>query len=209
MTLIVLVVLIVLLVVVLMQLFKKPAAVTPPRAGPDLANLKITDARAGDVISVSGAGDNLTDLDFTADRYTRFEAGAHPWFELSGPYRERRVSVRVAGDEEIEAAVHNDARKLTLEDLGVNEQDLSQMDERQNTADSFEFDSHVWYYVRSREVRASRDGGRTSSFYYWEFRERDGNRLLTIRKEEGEPFAVMPYTGIPVGDLTVYRGGPS
>ncbi|MBV9505973.1 MAG: hypothetical protein JO323_13310 [Acidobacteriia bacterium] len=207
MTLIVLLLLIALLVVVLMQLFKKPATPALRPSGPDLANLKVTDARAGDVISISGAGDNLTDLDFTADHYTRFEAGSHPWVELSGPYRERRVALRVAGDEEVEAAVHNDPRKYALEDLGLNEQDLSQMDERQNTADSFEFDGKVWYYRRSREVRASRDSGPPTGFYYWEFQEQDGSRLLTIRKSEGEPFAVMLYSGIAAGDVTVYRGG--
>jgi hypothetical protein len=189
-----------------MQLSKKSAAERPaPPAGPDLANLKVTDAREGDVISLSGVGDNFTDLDFTADRYTRFDAGAHPWFELSGPYHERRVALRVAGDEELELAVHNDPRKLTLEDLGLNEEDLAQMDERQNTGDSFEFDGAVWLYRRSREVKASRDGRPSGAFYYWEFQEDGGKRLAAIRKVEGEPFAVTLYTGIPEGNITVYR----
>ncbi len=49
----------VLFAVVVMQFFKRhPAA--PASTGPveDLANLKASDARVGDVISVSGAGDN-------------------------------------------------------------------------------------------------------------------------------------------------------
>jgi hypothetical protein len=160
------------------------------------------------MISVSGAGDNFSDLDFTADRYTRFDAGAHPWFELGGSYRERRVSVRVAGDEDVEVAVHNDPRKLSLEELGLAEEDLAQMDERQNTADSFEFDGKVWLYRRSREVRAWRDGhpAQPPAFYYWEFQEQNGKGLLTVRKLEGEPFAVTLYNGIPEGDITVYRG---
>jgi hypothetical protein len=82
------------------------------------------------------------------------------------------------------------------------------MDERQNTADSFEFDGKVWLYRRSREVRAWRDGqsGHPATFYYWEFGEQGGKRLLTARKLEGEPFAVSLYTAIPAGDVTVYRG---
>jgi hypothetical protein len=209
MTFIVLAILAALLIWVLMQLFKKSSAErrAAPAPGPDLANLKVTDARAGDVISVTGVGDNFTDLDFTADRHTRFESGAHPWFELSGRYQERRVALRVAGDEELELALHNDARKLTLEDLGMAEEDLAQMDERQNTADSFEFDGAVWLYRRSREVKAWSDGQSPSgAFYYWEFQEQGGKRLLAIRKVEGEPFAVTLYTGIPEGDVTVYRG---
>jgi len=92
--------------------------------------------------------------------------------------------------------------------LGLAEEDLAQMDERQNTADSFEFDGKVWQYRRSREVKAWRDGaGVPSTYYSWEFGEREGKRLLAVRKAAGEPFAVTLYTGIPAGDVTVYRGG--
>ena len=123
-----------LLVIVLMLLAKKPATPSASSAPvPDLANLKVTDARPGDVLSISGAGDKMTDLDFTPDRGTRFEAGSHSWLELSGPYLERRVTLRVGGDEDVEVFVHTDPRKLTLEDVGVSEDDLAQMDERQNT----------------------------------------------------------------------------
>jgi hypothetical protein len=206
--LIILAILIALLVIVLMQLFKKSkpsSAQNPPQ---DLANLKINEARTGDVISVAGAGDDLNDLDFTADRVTRYESGAHPWTEMSGSYREHRVAVRVAGDEELEVHLHNDARKLSLEELGLAEEDLAAMDERQNTADSFEWDEKVWLYRRSREVKGWRTGqSQPAAFYYWEFQEQDGKRLLEIRKSEAEPFAVIVYTGIPAGDISVYRPG--
>jgi hypothetical protein len=196
-----------LLVIVLMQLFKK----TPPppaRTGPaeDLANLKVTDARPGDVLSISGAGDKMTDLDFTPDRGTRFEAGSHSWLELSGPYLERRVSLRVGGDEDVEVFVHTDPRKLTLEDVGVSEDDLAQMDERQNTADSFDFDNVTWNYRMSREVQARRENQpQPSGSYYWEFRDAGGQQLLTIRKAEAEPFTVTLSRAVPPPDVTVYR----
>jgi len=203
----------VLLVIVLMQLFMKSEEPgpkgSPLRAkAPDLAHLKVTDARVGDVISVSGAGDELSDLDFTADRCAWFEAGPRRWFELSGGYRERRVSLRVATGEDVEAAVHTDPRKLTIEDLGVSEDDLAQMDERQNTADFFEFDGKTWLYRLSREAQARRsDEAEIAKFYYWEFQEQGGKGLLGIRKAEGEPFAVTLATTIYPGDVTVYRGG--
>jgi hypothetical protein len=200
-----------LLVIVLMQLFKKPAlpvsrpsAAGPPQ--PDLANLKATDARAGDVLSITGAGDGMTDLDFTADRFARIQAGARNWIEVSGPYKERRVSLRAGGDEETEAALHSDPRPLTLEDLGVSEDDLAQMDERQNTADSFEVDGKVWLYRLSREARSWRDDGTPpTAFYYWEFHEQGAKGMLALRKAEGEPFSVTLYASISAGDITVYR----
>ena len=199
----------VLLVVVLMQLFKKPS--TPPAAAPateDLANLKPQQARAGDVLSITGAGDNMTDLDFTADRCTWYEAGNRRWFELSGPYHERRVAMRVDTGDEVAVSIHTDAHKLTLEDLGLSEEDLAQMDERQNTGDSFDFDGKTWMYRLSRETQSSRsDQPQPVGFYYWEFQEQGGTGILGVRKEQSEPFAVTRYTGIPAGDVTVYRGG--
>jgi hypothetical protein len=195
----------VLLVIVLMNLFKKkPEPARAPQA--DLSNLKPTDARTGDSISVAGAGDNMSDLDFTADRTTSFVAGSRQWTEVSGSYRERRVALRVANEDEMEVAIHNDPRKLTIEDLGVSEDDLAQMDERQNTGDSFDFDNQTWLYRMSREAQATRDDQRQpSGFYYWEFRENGGKGLITVRKAEGEPFGVTLYTAIAAGDVTVYR----
>ena len=196
-----------LLVIVLMNLFKKdPKPVVPAAPVEDLANLKVTDARTGDVLSVAGAGDQMTDLDFTVDRGTRMDAGSRSWVELGGAYQNRRVALRVGGDEEVEVYLHSDPRRITLEDLGLSEDDLAQIDERQNPADNFEFDSATWDYRISREVQAWRDTQPAATgFYYWEFLTPDGKRLLGIRKAEGEPFTVTLFTWLNPGDVTVYR----
>ena len=115
---------------------------------------------------------------------------------------------RVATGDDVEAAVETDPRKLTIEDLGVSEDDLAQMDERQNTADFFEFDGKTWLYGLSREAQVRRsDEAEVAKFYYWEFQEQGGKGLLGIRKAESEPFAVTLATSIHPGDVTVYRGG--
>src|SRR5215469_11373863 len=107
----------VLLVLILMQFFKKKST-TSSEPQVDLSNLKASDARAGDVISVSGAGDDYSDLDFTADRCIWVQAGQRRWMEVSGIYREHRVAMRAGtnDDGDLEVAIHNDARKLTLTD---------------------------------------------------------------------------------------------
>jgi hypothetical protein len=199
----------ILLALVLMNIFKKkPAAKPTALPGPDLANLKPTDARTGDVLSIAGAGDNMTDLDLTVDRSTWFHAGARNWFEVSGPYRDRRIAMRVHNDEEVETYISNDPRRLGLGDLGVSEDDLAEMDDRQNPADTFEFDGSVWFYRQSADATAKRDDQpNPSNFYYWEFREENGNRLLAIRKPQGEPFLVTMFHRVPAADVTVYRRG--
>src|SRR5215813_1757195 len=115
----------VLLAMVLKQLFRKePAALAKPAE--DLANLKITDARVGDMVSISGAGDGFTDLDFKIDRHNQYEAGEKRWVELGGMYRNRRIYLEVVDADEIEVSVVLNPNKLTLEDLGMNEQDLTE-----------------------------------------------------------------------------------
>jgi poly-D-alanine transfer protein DltD len=119
---------------------------------------------------------------------------------------ERRVALRVSGDEEVEVHLHADPRQVSLEDLGLAEEDLAEMDQRQNTADSFQFDNKVWLYRLSRETQVFRDDqAQPTGYYYWEFQEQDGKGLIAIRKPEGEPFAVTRYDGIPAGDVTIYR----
>lgn len=198
------------LVIVLMRLFRKdPKPAQPAYQAPveDLANLKVTDARTGDVLSIAGAGDQMTDLDFTVDRGTRLEAGARTWIELSGPYKERRAALRVGGDEDVEVFLHSSAARVTLEDLGLSEQDLADLDERQNPADNFIYDNLSWNYRISREVRAWRDNQpQPATFYYWEFLTPDAKRLLGIRKTEGEPFTATVYERITPSDVTVFRG---
>ncbi len=195
-----------LLFMILKKLFERPAAAPAPPP-PDLASLTVADARVGDNISVSGAGDNMTDLDFTVDHGSRFEAGEKRWFDISGKYAGRRVSleVRDAGDD-LDVRGFLDGRKLTLEDLGLSEDDLAQMDQRQNTADNFPYDGKNWYYLLSREIGAFHDGqAQGAGFYGWEFIEETGLRYLAVRKREGEPFSAALAVKLNPADITVFR----
>jgi len=200
-----------LLFMVLKRLFERPAAPAassaPPPPKPDLASLTVADARIGDNISIPGAGDNFSDLDFTVDHSNRYEAGEKKWFDLSGKHAERRVIVEVHNDDdELDVRGFLDGRKLSLEDLGVSEDDLAQMDQRQNTADNFEFDGKNWYYRLSKEIGAFHDGqAQGAGFYGWEFIEETGQRYLSIRKREGEPFSASVAVKLNPADITVYR----
>jgi hypothetical protein len=197
----------ILLAMVLKQLFRKDQApAAPPKPALDLANLKITDARVDDLVSATGAGDDFGDLDFKIDRHNQYEAGEKHWVELGGMYRERRVYLEVVDEDELEVSAVLHPNKLTIDELGLSEQDLADMDERQNTGDNFPYDGKNWYYRFSKEITVVRDGqARGTGYYMWEFREEGGKRLITVRKGEGEPFAASLATLVNAGDITVYR----
>lgn len=185
--------------------FKPKNGTGPPQE--DLAHLKVTDARVGDALSVVGAGDDVADLDFTVDRLNLMEAGDRRWVELSGPYKERRVYLEVEPGDEVDVRGAFTGRKFTLDELGLNEDDLAEIDERQNPNDNFEFQDKVWMYRWSREVGVFQDGQQTGRGYYgWLFQEQGGKRLLAIRKYESEPFTAAILQKVNPGDVTVFRG---
>ncbi len=193
---------------VLTMFFKKSEPERPVKPQQDLANLKIDGANIGDSISIAGAGEDFTDIDFTVDHRKQYEAGRKQWFELSGMFRELRVYVEVFNDEEIEVRAALDGKKLTLDQLGLAEEDLAAMDERQNPSDSFEYDGAVWMYRASREVGEFREGQSIGNgFYRWDFQEDTGKRFLYVKKPQGEPFTASVLRVLNPGDISVYRGG--
>ncbi len=182
---------------------RKPA----PATTPDLANLRVTDARIGDVLSVAGAGPDFSDLDFTVDRRDQLEAGSRRWVELSGSWRERRLFLEIHSDITVEVIGNFDGRKLTLDEIGLSEQDLADLDARQNPSDFFDFEGKFWLYRFSRETGVFRSGSSSGTgFYNWQFQEQDGKRFLSIRKYQGEPFAASIWIQVEPADVTVFRG---
>jgi hypothetical protein len=177
-------------------------------AGPqeDLANLKITDARVGDTLSVSGAAADFSDVDFTVDRLDGYEAGNRRWRELSGTWRDRRVYLEVHNEDTTNVLGNFDGRRLTLDEVGLSEDDLAQMDQRQNPADFFDYNGKFWLYRFSREVGVFRAGDTLGrGFYCWQFQEQDARRFLSVRKFAGEPFTASLWVMVEPGDITVFR----
>src|SRR5579883_199700 len=102
----------VLLAMTLRQLFRKdPAASAKPAQ--DLANLKITDARVGDMVSITGAGDDFGDLEFKIDKHNQYVAGEKRWVELGGSYRNRRVYLEVLDADDLEVTAVLNPNKMT------------------------------------------------------------------------------------------------
>lgn len=187
------------------MIFKKKEKQSVPPVALDLTNLRINDARIGDTISIVGAGDDYDDLDCTVDRRNRYESGRDEWYEVSGMYRGRRVDVECFEGDELEVSAILKPVELSLEDIGVSEDDLARMDEEQSRANKIEWDGE-WFYEVSREIRYFQDdSGEGEGFYSWDFRSEDGKRVLFVQKWEGEPFEVGISQVINPDDIRVYR----
>jgi len=172
----------------------------------DLANLKITEARVGDTLSVPGAALDFSDIDFTVDRLDAYEAGNRRWIELSGMWRDRRVYLEVHNEDVTTVLGNFDARRITLDELGLSEDDLARIDERQNPADFFDWDGKFWLYRFSREIGMFRARDTLGSgFYCWQFQEQDAKRFLSVRKSEGQPFTASLWVNLEPADITVFR----
>ncbi|HYA16496.1 MAG TPA: hypothetical protein VEF06_03465 [Bryobacteraceae bacterium] len=178
-----------------------------PAAQPDLANLKVTDARVGDVLSVQGAGEDFSDVDFTVDRLDVYEAGSRTWRVLSGSWRNRRVYLEIHNEESVLVMGNFDGSTITLDEMGLSEADMAEIDSRQNPSDFIDFEGKFWLYRFSREMGVFSAGhGTGRGFYAWQFAEQDGKRFLAIRKFQGEPFVANIWIKVEPGDVTVFRG---
>lgn len=163
-------------------------------------------AHKGDVVSISGAAEDYSDLDFPVDRRSAYESGNRRWVDLSGEYRGRRVYLEVYRYPQKDFIGILDGKKLTLADLGVTEQQLTDLDTRQDPNAFVEYEGKRWFYDSSREIGYfENEGTEAEGLYRWLFQEKDGSRLICIEKWEGEPFDVRIARRLNAQDITVYR----
>src|SRR5262245_19828402 len=119
------------LAVVLWAMFRSPGAPRIPAAQPvaqvpSAAPLELDpwDAKKGDVISISGGAEDLSDLDFPVDRRSAYESNARRWVDLSGEFRGSRVYLEVYQHPQPDLIGILDPRKLTLADINSTEDRL-------------------------------------------------------------------------------------
>jgi hypothetical protein len=165
------------------------------------------DAQPGDVISVSGAAADYSDVDLAVDRRSTYQSNARRWVDLSGEFRGVRMYIEVYRHPQPDLIGILDDRKLTLSDIGTTEDMLADIDSRQDPSATVDFDRKKWNWESSREIRYfENDLGDGEGLYRWLFREPDGNKLICVEKWEGEPFDIRVAQRLNPRDVTVYRG---
>ena len=201
------------LAVVLWAMFRAPskARLSPAAARPQVQaanpmDLDPWDAKRGDVISISGAAEDFSDIDVPVDRRSAYASSVRRWVDLSGEFRGQRVYLEVYRHPEPDLVGLLDARKLGLSDIGATEDLLADIDTRQDPSAFVEFDGKKWHWESSREIRYfENESGDGEGLYRWLFREPDGARLLCVEKWEGEPFEVRIARRLNQRDVTAYR----
>ena len=182
----------------------RPAVPAPQTSGVDV---DLWNARPGDVVSIHGGAEDYSDLDFTVDRRSAYESNNHRWVDLSGDFRGRRVYLELQHKTDQEALGILDGRKLTIADLHLTEEQLTDYDARQDPNATLDFDGKKWQYDSSREIGYfENETGEGEGLYRWLFREQGGPRVICIEKWEGEPFDVRIARRVSVNEITVYRG---
>lgn len=203
-----------LLGVVLWQMFKSSGAakarqVHTPEPVPALTQgsaVELASAKPGDVISIHGAAEDFSDLDFTVDRRNGYESAGRRWHDLTGEFRGRRVFLEVYPGATPELMGLLEERRMTLPEVGATEDGLAQMDARQDPSAHLTFEDKRWQYESSREIGFfENQTSEGEGFYRWLFRETGGDRLLCIEKWEGEPFDVRIARRLNPQDITVFR----
>ena len=177
----ILAILAVLLAIVLRQVFRRPL----PRPADNVA-VKLADARAGDAVSIAGAGENFADLDFTVERRDRYEVGPRRWVELRGQYRGRPVGLYVWEGDELEVALVPDAPRLAL---------------AAPAQDTLEHEGKRWRHRFSKEFVLFRDSDTQGAGFQGSlFEEEGGKRLMLIGN--GEATVALKLNP---ADVTIYR----
>ena len=200
----------ILLAVVLWQMLKgggaKNRQVTAPVMPAAVAAPTLASARAGDVVSVPGAAEDFSDLDFTIERRNRYETGPNRWTELTGDHRGRRVWIEVSPGRDTEVVGFFDPRRPTIAEVGVSEDELGSLDQAQDPSRSVFFDGRAWNYESSREIGFfENEMGEGEGFYRWLFKEASGRHVLCIEKWEGDPFDVRIGQRLNQNDIVVFR----
>jgi len=186
------------------QAGKKGSSRPPPP--PDLADMTIKDARVGDIVSISGFGDEFDDVDFVIEKRNRYEEEGFEWYELKGVYRGRQVWIEWEDDDHLEITATSPERELRLSELGLTEDDLARMDAEESRDNFVEWEGRKYYYQESCEAYYFKDcTGPGEGFYLWDFKAEQGDEFIAVEKWEGEPFGVFSGKVIQPYNVKVYK----
>jgi|GEM_PF-463477 len=203
------IVLIAALVVVIYKIFggRKKGAGAAAAENPDrILNATIKDARVGDIVSITGFGDEFDDVDFTIEKRNRYDAHGWEWFELLGVYKGRQIWIEWEEDDALRITATSPERQIRLSQLDLTEDDLARMDDEESHDNYIEWQAQKYYYRESDEVMFHKDCvGEGEGFYLWDFEAEDGMNVISAEKWEGEPFQIFSGVVVQPYNIKVFK----
>lgn len=167
----------------------------------------LANAGVGDVVVITGFAPSLDDAFFLIESRNRYEAATGVWHELVGADGDRRVCIEYSGDAaSLFISVSEYGAAMGLATLGLDEQQLIEMDEQHSIDNYVEYEGERYNYTNSQEVFFFADGsGEGQGYYGWEFLSADRRKLLSVVKWEGVPFEVYTSEVVSPTIVSVYR----
>ncbi len=169
----------------------------------------IREARVGDVVVIHGLALEYDDCYFIIERLHRYGGNGMTWYELEIADAEYRIWLEWSYDRAgLFITATDDRRPVSLEAVGLTEDDLNQFEDLRSIDQGVEIDG-LWYvYRNSFEAFYFQDNRPTNGegFYMWEFLSEDDRRVLAIIKYTGEPYYVHFSEIIPPENVQVYPG---
>jgi hypothetical protein len=162
--------------------------------------------KQGDLVQISESVAGQSNINFVVSGVNRYETGQGGWREFFGNNQGRTVYLEVFPDDGSQVGVVFSDRMLTLDRVGLTEEELIGWDEGGAASGSLEYDGESWEFEWSGETSSTSIGSSTQESYYgWDFIGRGGRRTLCIEKREGDPFEVCLVHLIDVDRIHVTR----
>ncbi len=137
--------------------------------------------QAGGVMTLSGIGDEVEDLDFIVLGRHLYEEEGDQWIELEGEIGpDRKLWISVEQDDELEVCAT--LRKVGLEDLNLTAGDLERFWDQERGKLTFEGTSYRFEECGQATFYRNGDRSKGEPFKYWEFYARGDNGNITIER---------------------------
>ncbi len=159
-----------------------------PQGGPT-AKKTLPALEKGDYLRLGG-------VIYLVTEKSRYREGKWAWHELHllDLVTGSQTYLEYEQDDRLEAAVWNTG-DLTLSDLGLNARKLDAFDDDEEG--SFVFDGVTYAYEESDEAFWKKGSDSDEiPFYYWDFAEKKGKRLISVEKWDDKSFDVSTGTEI-------------
>jgi len=154
---------------------KKESTESPPE-------FILQNVEKGGVLTFTGIGENLDDVDVIVKSKNIYREGNSSWFELECAAGGTTYWLEVNDDDELEISLT--LKKVSLSDVALTEQDLMRFDDEE--AGIFEYAGELYSYKDSGEAEFLREGRELDKqpFYYWDFCNDNESKCISFEKWE-------------------------